>query len=159
MCIRYPSTVMDNYMFSGWLNNRLIFSYFIQIQGTSVLLYFHTTQHILPQSSREFDPEAHPELKKPPDPSEISIRRNFRKLRISIRTKIMLRSYIKKWSGDSNSWSGTRFHWSGEKILVFRMPEVGQHSPREEKRCDGFSENLKIFRTQEESLYIYLPSK
>ena len=40
---------------------------------------------------------------------------------ISIRTKIMLRIYIKKWSGDSNSWSGTRFHWSGEKMI-----EVGR---------------------------------
>ena len=29
----------------------------------------------------------------------------------------MLISYIKKWSGDSNSWSGTRFHWSGEKNI------------------------------------------
>ena len=57
---------------------------------------------------------------------EISIRRNFRKLCISIRTKIILISYIKKWSGDSNFWFGTRFHWSGEKMLVFRMTEVGR---------------------------------
>ena len=40
---------------------------------------------------------------------------NFRKLCILIRKKIILRSYIEKWSGDSNYWSGTRFHWSGQK--------------------------------------------
>ena len=34
---------------------------------------------ILPQSSGDFDPEAHPKLLKPLDPSEISIRRNSRK--------------------------------------------------------------------------------
>ena len=44
---------------------------------------------ILPQSSGDFDPEADPELKKPPDSSEFLIRRNFRKLCILIRTKIM----------------------------------------------------------------------
>ena len=32
------------------------------------VLYNH---YILPQSSRDFDPEAHPEVKKPPDPNEI----------------------------------------------------------------------------------------
>ena len=58
--------------------------------------------NILPQSSGDFDLEVDPELKKPPDPSEISIWRNFGKLCISIRTKIMLISYIKKWSGNSN---------------------------------------------------------
>ena len=79
--------------------------------------------NILPQTSRDFDPEAKPELKKPLDQSEISIRKNLRKICFSIRTNIMLRNFIKKWSGDSNSWSGTRFHWSGEKILVFRMTE------------------------------------
>ena len=57
--------------------------------------------YILSQSSGDFDPEAHPELKKPPDQSEIWIRRNLRNICISIRTKTMLRSYIKKWSGDS----------------------------------------------------------
>ena len=41
-------------------------------------------------------PEADTELKKPPDQSEITIWRNFRKICISIRTKTMLRSYIKK---------------------------------------------------------------
>ena len=35
---------------------------------------------ILPQSSGEFDPEGNPELKKPLDPSETLIQRNFRKL-------------------------------------------------------------------------------
>ena len=48
------------------------------------------------------------------------------KLFISIQTKILTRSYIKKLSGDSNSWSGTRFHRSGENMLVFRMTEVGR---------------------------------
>ena len=45
--------------------------------------------YILPQSSGDFDPEAHAELKKPANRSEISTRRNFnfRKLCISIRTK------------------------------------------------------------------------
>ena len=38
----------------------------------------------------DFDPEAH--LKKLPDLSEISIRRNFRKPRISIRTKSVSRN-------------------------------------------------------------------
>ena len=47
---------------------------------------------ILPQSFGDFDPEADPELKKPPDPSESSIWRNFSKHCISIRTKMMLRS-------------------------------------------------------------------
>ena len=49
------------------------------------------------QSSGSFDMEAHLELKTPPDPSEISIRRIFRKHRISIRTKLILRSFIKKF--------------------------------------------------------------
>ena len=38
------------------------------------------TKNILPQSTGEFDPEGNPELKKPPDPSQTSIGRNFRKL-------------------------------------------------------------------------------
>ena len=42
-------------------------------------------------------PEAHPDLKKPPDPSEISIRRNFRKPHISIRTKIISKNYTKRF--------------------------------------------------------------
>ena len=66
-------------------------------------------------------------LPDPLDPYETSIRRNFRRLFISIRTKIMVRNHIKKWSGVSNSWSGTRFHWSGEKMSVFRMTEVGRY--------------------------------
>ena len=41
-----------------------------------------------PQSSGDIDPEADSELKKPPDPSEVSIFRIFRKLHISVRTKI-----------------------------------------------------------------------
>ena len=53
-------------------------------------------EYILPQSSGNFDPEADPELKKPPDPSEISIWRNFRKLSISIRTRIRIRNNITK---------------------------------------------------------------
>ena len=51
------------------------------------------------------------------------------KLCISIRTKIMVRKHMKKWSGVSNSWSGTRFHWSEEKMLVFWMTEVSTHLP------------------------------
>ena len=39
-------------------------------------------------SHLDFDPEAQPEIKKSPDPSEISIRRNLGKPRISMRTKI-----------------------------------------------------------------------
>ena len=42
------------------------------------------------------DLEALPELKKPPDPSEVLIQRNFRKPLISIRTKTILGNYIKK---------------------------------------------------------------
>ena len=52
---------------------------------------------ILPLSSRDFDPEAHPELKKPPDPSEISIQMNFRKPRILIRKIILSRNSTKKF--------------------------------------------------------------
>ena len=37
--------------------------------------------HILPQSSGDFDPDAYLELKKPPDPSEILIRRNHFSIR------------------------------------------------------------------------------
>ena len=60
-----------------------------------IFILFILFWNILSQSSGDFDPpDAHPELKKPPDPSEILIRRNFRKLCISIRT--MLISYIKK---------------------------------------------------------------
>ena len=33
--------------------------------------------YILPQSSGNLDPEVHPELKTPPDPFEILIRRNL----------------------------------------------------------------------------------
>ena len=51
-----------------------------------------SVRDILPQSSGDYDPEVHLELKKPPSPSEISIRRNFC---ISIRTKTILRNYIK----------------------------------------------------------------
>ena len=51
--------------------------------------------YILPQSSGDFDPEAHAELKKPPNRSEISTRRNFRKLCISMRTKVMVRNHIR----------------------------------------------------------------
>ena len=65
--------------------------------------------------------------KKHPDQSEISIRRNFRKPHISIQTKIILRSYIKKFvemiPEHSNPWSGTTCHWSGEKML-FRMTDL-----------------------------------
>ena len=53
-------------------------------------------ENILPQSSGEFDLEGDPEFKKSLDPSETSIRRNFMKLCISIRTKIMIRNHIKK---------------------------------------------------------------
>ena len=49
---------------------------------------------ILPQSSRDFDPEAHPEIKIPPDGSEISIWRNFRKYCISNRSKIISQRLI-----------------------------------------------------------------
>ena len=47
----------------------------------------HLSSDILSESSEEFDPEAHLELKEPPDPSEILIRRIFSKSHISIRTK------------------------------------------------------------------------
>ena len=50
---------------------------------------------ILPQSFGYFGPEAHPEVTKPPDPSDISIRRKFRKPRISIKKKkLILRIYL-----------------------------------------------------------------
>ena len=45
---------------------------------------------ILPQSSAYFDSEADPELKKPPDQSEISTRRSLGKICISSGQKIML---------------------------------------------------------------------
>ena len=54
--------------------------------------------NILPQSSRDFDPKAYPELKQLPDSSEVSIRRYFRKPRISIQTKIIIRNYMKEGS-------------------------------------------------------------
>ena len=53
--------------------------------------------NILPQSSEDFDPEANPELKIHPDRYEITIRRNFRKHRLLIRTKIISRTYITKF--------------------------------------------------------------
>ena len=49
--------------------------------------------YILPQSSGDFDPEGDTVLKNSPDSSEISIR----KLHISIQTKIISKSYIKKF--------------------------------------------------------------
>ena len=52
--------------------------------------------NILPQSSGDLDPEAHPELKKPVKSSEISIWRSFRKPHILIRTKTISRNYTKK---------------------------------------------------------------
>ena len=66
---------------------------------------------------------------KPPDPSEISIRRIFRKPHISIQTKIIkniLSRNFYKWSGVSNPWSKTTFYWSGEKNVIIRMAEVGR---------------------------------
>ena len=111
---------------SSWIWDWVILIMFLDLCHFSLIVFrIHAwiPDHILSQSSGNFDPEALPELKKPPDQSKISIQR---KLCISIRTKMMLKSYIKKWSGDFNSWSGTRFHWSGEKILVFRMTEVGR---------------------------------
>ena len=42
----------------------------------------------------DFDPEAHPHLKKLQDLSEILIRRNFRKPRISIRTKKCIKKFV-----------------------------------------------------------------
>ena len=52
--------------------------------------------HILPQSSGYFDPGAHLNLKKPPDPSEIYIRRNLRKPRNSQKLyKEIIRNLLK----------------------------------------------------------------
>ena len=66
--------------------------YFLLVMGS----HSNKVYYILPQSSGEFDPDGDAELKKPPDPSENSIRRNFRKLCLWIRTKIMVRKHIKK---------------------------------------------------------------
>ena len=60
--------------------------------------------YILPQSSRDFDPEAHSELEKPPNPPYISIQRNFRKPHISIQ-KTFLRNFWKR-----SGRFGTIFH-------------------------------------------------
>ena len=45
-------------------------------------------QYILPQSSGDSDPEADPELEKPPDPSGISIRRILRNFVFRSRQKL-----------------------------------------------------------------------
>ena len=72
-------------------------------------------EDILPRSSGDFVPEGDPELKKPHDPSETSIRRNFRKLCISIRN-----------DPDTPTLDPERdFIDPEKKILVFRMTEVG----------------------------------
>ena len=63
-------------------------------KGGPPLVHRGLEESILPQSSGYFDPEAHPE---PPDRSEILIRRNFRKHRLLIRTKIISRTYIMKF--------------------------------------------------------------
>ena len=69
---------------------RLSSSVDFKARNDNLTLKYLRIQDILPQSSGEFDPEADPELKKPPDPSESQIRSNFSKLCISIRTRIML---------------------------------------------------------------------
>ena len=82
--------------------------------------------HIIPQLSGDFDSEAHPELKTPPDPSKISIGRNFSKPCISIWTKIISRSYISKFLEMIRPQLLVRNDISliRRKMLVFRMTEV-----------------------------------
>ena len=53
--------------------------------------FYGSDHYILLQSSGDFDPEAVPELEIPLDRSEILIRKNLRKHRISIRTKMISR--------------------------------------------------------------------
>ena len=45
--------------------------YYIRCLPPLTVAILTYNEYILPQSSRDFDPEAHPELKKPPDPNEI----------------------------------------------------------------------------------------
>ena len=61
---------------------------------SSLQLLGNIHKNILPQSFGDFDPEAHQELKTPPNQSETSIRKNFRKLCISIRTKIIFKKKV-----------------------------------------------------------------
>ena len=73
--------------------------------------------NILPQSSRDFDPEAHLELKIPPDRSEI-----LGNIVIDLGKNQIKNHEISR--NDPECWSGTKFRWSGEDFLVFRMTEV-----------------------------------
>ena len=57
----------------------------------------------------DFDPVAYSELKKPPDPSEVSIFRIFRKLHISVRTKIY--QEISRNDPESRTLNPKPFYW------------------------------------------------
>ena len=61
----------------------MVYCYSIDMLALARLVFYETSYFS--------HPEADSELKKPPDPSKILIRRNFRKLFISIRTKIMFK--------------------------------------------------------------------
>ena len=87
---------------------------------------------ILFQSSGDYDLEVHSELKNLPDPSEISIRRDFRKPRISIRTKIVSRYFIKEFIGIIRVkvlrlLIRNFILLIRGKTLVFRITEVGRY--------------------------------
>ena len=122
-------------------NNRLLFekhnpNNFSVIQWILLnFLNFYSLAvcYILSQSSGDFDPEAYPELEKPPDQSETSFRRNYRKTSISIQTKIILKSYIMEFlemiqrlqlliwhliDPDKIFWSSGWLRWLGRYLLL-----------------------------------------
>ena len=83
-----------------------------------------TLSNILSQTIQRFWSVSPSGAQKIPYPSIFFIRRHFSKPRISIRTKTV--SSEKFYQEMIRSLQLLIFHWSEEKILVFRMTEVGR---------------------------------
>ena len=103
--------------------------------------------NVLPQSSGNFGPEAHPELKESPELSEISIRRNFRKPHVLIRKKVISRDFMNNDPKFPTLDPERHFIEPGKIICVLRMTEVGR------RECESVFETLCFFRVSNKGVF------